>query len=430
MADPNSARLQSLERENERLQRAVEELSILNDLATAIGAARDVQEIIQTIIRRSLRAVKAEQGVITLISEDADDPTRTLVRMRTNSAEQDSFRPDESLLGWMHLYKKPLRIDDPSQDARFRGTRWHAGIRSILCVPMLIQSRLIGILTLYNKKNAPGFTEEDQRLLAILAGQSAQIVENARLYEEEKKLLGMQQELSLAYEIQSNLLPKEQPQIPGYDIAGASRPAQMVGGDYFDYIEIDARRLALCVADVSGKGLPASLLMANVQATLRGQALVGDAVEDSLGRANRLMCRSIRRGSFVTLFYGVLDLETHRFLYGNAGHNRPLFCSPGQPPAPLTLGDLVLGFQPTYAYREATLTFAPGDVLLIYSDGVTEAMNTAREQFGEDHLTALVAAHAHESATALIEKLLAAVDHHTGSAPQTDDMTLLVVKRL
>jgi len=293
----------------------------------------------------------------------------------------------------------------------------------------MVQSRLTGILTLYNKKDTGGFTGDDQRLLAIIASQSAQVVENARLHAEEQKLIRMQEELRLAYQIQITLLPEENPELPNYDIAGTSIPAQTVGGDYFDFIPVDDHQMAFCVGDVSGKGLPAALLMSNVQATLRGQIIIDPTPMRTLERANRLLCNSIRRGSFVTLFYGILDTVTHRFQYANAGHNRPLLLRLGQEPEILSLGSLVLGFLPAVTYQEAAFTFNPGDLLLIYSDGITEAMNPDHEQFGEERLTALLTAHTDAPATQIIEQILKATAQHTGAEPQTDDMTMVILKR-
>lgn len=427
--DAEATRLRALEKENQHLRRSVEELSLLNDLAREIGASLDANDIVGKIIRRALKSVEAEQGVITLVKESADGPMTTLVRTLGSSVNQGPYHINDSLLGWMHHYKKPLLLNDPVHDERFRGTGWDVTIRSILCVPLMNRSRLIGMLTVYNKKTETGFTEDDQRLLAIIAAQSAQIVENARLYEEEKDLLHMREEVRLAYEIQTSLLPKTAPDVPGYDIAGLSVPAETVGGDHFDYIPLRDDRLGLCVSDVSGKGLPASLLMANVQATLRGQAPWTDSVNLCLERANQLLCQRIRKGTFVTLFYGILDPHAHRISFANAGHSRPLVHATGTVTR-LELGGLALGLLPTAAYEGDTLTFAPADVLLIYSDGVTEAMNPAREQFGEDRLTALLHQNAHHPAQTLIDRVVAAVHEHTGDAPASDDITLMAVRRI
>lgn len=262
-----------------------------------------------------------------------------------------------------------------------------------------------------------------------MAGQSAQVVETARLYEEEKKLATVQQELNLAYEIQTNLLPATAPDITGYDLAGISIPAQSVGGDYFDYIQIDDYHWGLALGDVSGKGMPAALLMSNAQATLRGQCSFGLSVHETVERSNRLLSSSIRRGSFLTLFFGVLDIISGSFKFSNAGHNRPYIRRADGTLETLTLGGLVVGFMPTQTYKEDFFSFNPGDTLYIFSDGVTEAMNEEREEFGEERLEQILKDIGDVSAQSYIDTVHQQVKAHTGNAPQNDDITMLVVKR-
>lgn len=416
--------------ENRRLKRAVEELSILNDLSRAIGASLNSQDIMQTIIHRSLRAVHAEQGVITLVDRQAGDSMKTLVRSMVSSSDQQKYHFNQSLLGWMHLNKKPLVINNPQQDERFQGIKFDSSIQSLLAVPMVVKSELKGILTVYNKKDINKFSEEDQRLLAILAAQSAQVVENARLYEEEQSLFRMQEEVRLASRIQLDLLPKTFPTVPGYDIAGKSIPAQVVGGDYFDFIPINEQRLAFCVGDVSGKGLPASLLMANLQATLRGQAPWNISAQECMVRSNRLLFHSTSSEKFVTLFYGILDKDKHQLDFSNAGHNPPLLFSSTGEYRLLEAGGTVLSIMENFSYQEEVVNIQKGDLLVVYSDGITEAMNAKDEQFEEERLIDLIKQHRNESAQDLIETILSDVGTFAGTMPQADDMTLLVVKRL
>jgi sigma-B regulation protein RsbU (phosphoserine phosphatase) len=420
----------SPQEENRRLKRAVEELSILNDLARAIGASVNLQDIMRTIIHRSLRAIHAEQGVITLVDRRSRDAMKTFVRTAVSSTQAPHFHFSQSLLGWMHLNKKPLAIQDPRTDSRFKGVEWDDSIRSLLCVPMMAKSALIGVLTVYNKKEGTPFTDEDQRLLAIIAGQSAQVVENARLYEEEQALHRMKEEVRLAATIQMDLLPKTAPVVSGYDIAGRSIPAQLVGGDYFDFIPIDAARLAICLADVSGKGLPASLLMANVQATLRGQTLSNTSVSSCIARSNRLLHQSTSPEKFVTVFYGRLDIQAHTLTYCNAGQDNPLLFSAEGEPRRLGTGGIVLSIMEEFPYQEETVPLAPGDCLIMFSDGITEAVDQQAEQFGEARIASIVRAHRLQTAEAIIDAVVEAVRVHAADAPQSDDMTIVVVRRL
>jgi len=425
----NTKELQTLQEENRRLRRAVEELSILNDLARLIGGSLNSHEIMQTIIHRSLRAVHAEQGIITLVDEQANKPMKTLVRSMVSSSDHAQFHLTDSILGWMHLNKKPLMINDPTNDDRFRGIRWDHAVKSVLCVPLVIKSLMIGILTAYNKKDGQTFTDDDQRLMAIIAAQSAQVVENARLYEQEKSLTRMQEELRLASQIQINLLPKHPPKIPGYDIAAISIPAQLVGGDYFDYIPMDENRIALCLGDVSGKGLPAAMLMANLQATLRGQTLVNPTAKDCIQRSNRLLSQSTSDEKFATVFFGILDISAHWFIFSNAGHDSPFFLTKGKELTRLRSGGIPLGVLESFAFTEELISFSEGDTLVIYSDGVPEAWNTQDVPFGEEKFGQVILQHSEASAMKLIEYILLAVREHVGDAPQMDDITIMVIKR-
>jgi sigma-B regulation protein RsbU (phosphoserine phosphatase) len=429
LADMDSAQLRLLREENEQLKRALEELSILNELARAISASLDSEDIIQKIVRRSVRAVDAEQSVITLVDRRSDDSMKTLVRAMRTSSAHERFHLNQNLLGWMHLHKRPLLTNDPRNDERFRGVRWEESIQSLICVPLMVKSELIGVLTVYNKKNSVHFTEADQRLLGIIAAQSAQVVENARLYEEEKAYALMQQQIRLARQIQIDLLPKSPPVIQGYDIAGMSIPAQEVGGDYFDFIVIDEEKLAVCLGDVSGKGLPASLLMANLQATLRGQTFFETSSGECTARSNKLLYESTDPEKFATLFYGVLNAQTHEFSFCNAGHENPMLFSGSDEAVRLSTGGLVLGVSNDFPFEEETITFGNDALLVIFSDGISEASNPDDEQFGDERVLDLIRANRHEPSSVIINKIVDAVREHTGDAPQMDDITLIVVKR-
>ena len=421
--------LHVLEEENKRLKRAVDELSILNDLARAIGASLNTQEIIQTIVRRSLRAISAEQGVITLVEEQSHQSMKTLVRTMVSSKEQEHFHFSQALLGWMHLNKKPLVINDPKNDERFRGIPWDESIHSLIAVPMMAKSELRGVLTVYNKKDGKPFAEDDQRLLAIIAGQSGQVVENARLYEKEKTLVKMQEEVRLAARIQTELLPKSAPSVAGYDFVGKTIPAQEVGGDYFDFIPIDDNRLAFCLGDVTGKGLPASLLMANLQATLRGQTLTTGSPKTCLERSNQLLYQSTSPEKFATLFYAIIDFQNHQIHYSNAGHDNPYLSSARVATKRLKIGGIPLGMLPDFTYEQESVQLEDDSILVAYSDGVTEAMNAQEDMFGEERIAAVIDQHKHAPASEIIDHLVSAVKTFAAGHPQSDDITVVVMRR-
>jgi phosphoserine phosphatase RsbU/P len=430
MSTPQQAPSQPLlHEENARLQRAVHELSVLNDLALAIGGVQQSREIIQTIIHRSLRAVSAEQGVITLAENEEKLAMRTLVRTMDGRDAGMRFHLDQQLLGWMYIHKQALLIDSPSTDDRFKGVQWDPSIRSVLCVPLMVKSTLRGVLTVYNKIGDVHFTSDDQRLLAIIASQSAQILENARLLESEKTLQRMQEDLRVAAQIQQNLLPQSPPEIADYEIAGMTLPAQTVGGDYFDYFPIGNSRFGLALGDVSGKGLPASLLMANVQATLRGQALWVNGAAECLERANRQLFLSTSSDRFVTLFFALLDVHKHTITYCNAGQESPILMSADGSSRMLTTGGPLLGVTETIRYEEETLPLNPGDLLVVFSDGFTEATNPDGVFLGEQQILSVVQENREKDVPAILTALLSSTAAYSGKTPQSDDRTVLAIRR-
>jgi sigma-B regulation protein RsbU (phosphoserine phosphatase) len=420
-----------IEKENVRLKTAVEELSILNDIATAVSSASSLEQTIELIVHKCIKHLKVEQATITLLdTKRGETPFRTIIRGVDTSNEFLPYRLDAELTGWMLKNQKPLMVNDLTCDARFstkdQGT---CVIRSVLSVPLLIKGRMIGLLNVFNKRPEKGFTDTDARLLGIIATQSAQVIEHARLFAEEETLKLMQEEMKLAYKIQMDLLPKEPPRFAGYDITGISIPAKAVGGDYFDFIHLNEHTLAFCLGDVSGKGMPAALLMANMQATLRGQIMIDPSPKSCLNRSNALIYRSTDAEKFVTLFYGVIDGATHEITFSNAGHNYPLLLKAGGKPERVEIGGLILGCLEDYEYSEGIVRLDAGDMLLIYSDGITESINADEEEFGEEKLTDILWKNSADTATQLIDRIVSAVRAHAGESSQMDDMTLLVIKR-
>jgi len=234
-----------------------------------------------------------------------------------------------------------------------------------------------------------------------------------------------EQELQRAREIQQSLLPKEIPQLPRIAVATAWRPARAVGGDYFDVLRLDGNRLAICIADVSGKGVPAALLMANVQASLRASVRDLDSPARVCGIVNGMLCESIAANKFVTFFCGVLNANTRTFRYCNAGHPYPILVSAGAAHT-LDHGGAVLGVFPAWNYQDSSVNLKSGDRLLLFTDGITEAEDAQGEEFGVERVAAFAKAHASSSAAELNEQLLAQVSDFCGAQFQ-DDATLVVL---
>ncbi|MBN2414582.1 SpoIIE family protein phosphatase [bacterium] len=422
----------SIKQENLRLKRAVEELSILNEISTTISSTMELGTIETLIIKKCIKHFHVEQAAVMILREEAsDNPFQTMIREADQSRVAAPYRLDTQLTGWMLKHRQPLLVNDLQTDERFQAMpRDGVQVKSLLCVPLFKKGKMMGLISCFNKKGDEGFSEEDQRLLSIIAAQSAQVIENARLLEQEQMLTRIQEEHRLAAEIQTRLLPKAAPSINGYDIAGVSYPAKAVGGDYFDFISIDEHRLAFCVADVCGKGIPAALLMSNLQATIRTEALLVQCPCECLNHSNRLLYRNTEANKFATLFYGILDVNEHSIVYANAGHNRPFIVRGNGEHTELCTAGIVLSMLEQFDYPEDTCTLAPGEVLVVYSDGVTEAINELQEEYGEERLWNLAKRLRVKKADDIVDEVIKEIGLFAGTQEQFDDITLMVIKRM
>jgi PAS domain S-box-containing protein len=245
----------------------------------------------------------------------------------------------------------------------------------------------------------------------------------------EEARIRLKEEARMARNIQLNFLPKGAPDVPGYEIAGKSIPALNVGGDYYDFIRLDADRYVVSIGDVSGNGLAAALVMANLQATIRGQAMFDPEPARLLERANKLLFRSTNSRTFISLFYGILDAKNHTLVYANAGQDLPILFSPGNGKRALTVNGIVLGVMEDAVYRQEEVSIGAGDRLLLYTDGIPETMNDYREQFGAERLADIVRRERAWSVRNVIENIFTAVHAHAGNAFQADDMTVVMIER-
>ncbi len=414
-----------LEAENLQLKQAVEELSILNEIAFAIGSQTEVDKISELIVSKCTKKIKAEQGCILLLSEDQASPFKTYVRKIEHASKVIPIHLSTTLMGWMIKNQKPFIINDLKSDKRFQSLE-KQDFRSLLMVPLKLKNKLTGLLCIFNKEGE--FSPEDQRLLSIIAVQSAQVIENARLAEEEKKLQEIEKELLVAKEIQARLLPKEAPKIDGFDIQGYTLPTKQVGGDYFDFIELPDKNLGVAIADVSGKGMPAALLMANFQATLRNQSLTKISPSEMVSNCNNLVCKSVEKGQFVTFFWGALNTSEKSFTFVNAGHNPPFIFNKKGEISRLSEGGLILGMLENVPFEQKKVKLNPGDLLLLFTDGITEAMNETQAQFEEERLIKAVEESRNFNSDQIIKKIAQEVLAFQGLQPQFDDLTLVVIK--
>ena len=418
--------------EIQKLKLAVKELSVLNDISTAVSTTYDLDQVIEIIVHECVNHLNVEQGAIMLlVQNETDDKFHTIIREVETETDIIPYHFGVQLSGWMIKNQKPLLINDIHRDDRFTHlSDDEFPIKSILSAPLKTKGRLIGVLNVFNKISKEGFTLNDQRILSIIATQSAQVVENARLYDEEQSLKTIEEELKIANDIQTRLLPKTNPQINGFDIAGKSVPAKEVGGDYYDFLSINQNNTVICLGDISGKGMPAALLAANLQATLRGLALFSSSASECLNRANELLYRCTDKQMHATLFYGILNSSKNIFHFSNAGHNPPMLINSVKKVIRLTKGGTVLGFMEDFQFEEDFINLKKDDTIIIYSDGITEALNEKDEEFGEEKLLALLKKNHKATAEVLIEKVFEAVKIFVQDVKQSDDITIVVIKKV
>ncbi|MBN2279730.1 MAG: SpoIIE family protein phosphatase [Candidatus Marinimicrobia bacterium] len=414
-----------------RLRESVQELSILNEIATAVSGLLELEQVVDLIVHKCVKHLNVEQGTITLLEDQSSEkPFQTMVRKIDDTESQIPYHFGVQLSGWMLQNKKPLVVNDFSTDNRFKILRESDfSIKSLLSVPLTVKGNMMGLLNLFNKKSPDGFSDNDKRILSIIAAQSAQVIESARLYKQEQALRIIEEDLRISREIQAQLLPKSTPVIEGFDIAGYSLSAREVGGDYYDYIQIDRENLALCLGDISGKGIPAALIMANLQATLRAQAHLTLSCSKCLERSNKMLFHSTAIDKFATLFYAVVNASDRTLTYTVAGHTPPVYMTASGNHRLLEVGGTVLGFLENSDYQEETLQLEPGDLLVAYSDGITEAVDFEDNFFEEWRLVEVVRKHREKSSREIIDEILQAVAGFSRGGDPNDDMTLLVIKR-
>ena len=297
-----------------------------------------------------------------------------------------------------------------------------------LAVPLMAKEKLVGMLLLGNKKSGDYFNAEDIDFFATLSSSLAVAVENARLYKEELEKHEMEKELDVARRIQEKLLGRQLPKLPGIDLYAAYLPSRQVSGDMYSVIPVKNNQLALAIGDVSGKGIPASLLMASLQSSLQMLCLECFPPADIISRLNRLVCENTDPEDFVTFFYAVYDRDNRKLSYVNAGHNPPLYFPAKGEPKELSEGGLPLGIFSDRQYQADELSVQPGSPIVLYTDGVTEAGYEFEEQFGCQRLAKIVAQNRHLSAQEIGERILSGLHEFCGARELEDDVSLVILK--
>jgi len=431
MPDKN---IQELEKENQHLKKTVEDLWTINQLARLISSTMPVDQILDKVVAVSVKALKAEQGTISLLTakkenEETGDPFKTMIRKVDVSRQVGSYRLDDHLSGWMLSNRKPLTINDVKNDNILKGVQLNEGIQSILSVPLMCKGNLIGVLNIFNKKDVTGFSDNDQRLLSIIASQSAQIIENARLYEEEKQLRRYENELEMARNIQEGLIPKEVPETKKLDISSFFNPADEVGGDYFDYLDLGNDKIGIVMADVSGHGAAAALVMTMIKGIVHAITSGFESPEKALAELNSILNQIGPKEKFVTMVFLVFDLKQMKLLYSSAGHPPLVFYNSKSKTCEFV--EFIcpaLGISSLSQYKQKQMTLSSGDLILIYTDGVTEAFNEEQEMFEETRLLEAVQEVAKQTAGKTIEHVKKKLKEFIKDASQSDDVAMIAIK--
>ena len=428
-----------------------DERRILFDLGQEARGAESIEQLYQSIIQKIGAALETER--VAIFARDEESGAYLSRQVEANASPALTLAREAFVITRLRHLTVPLVLEPAEfeawmraldgaptavRNARLREREVLESIQARLLLPIRTKDQLSGVLVLGPRRGAHQYTNADKEVLMTVAAQLALVIENSRLLERIVAEEKLRRELALAAQVQQRLLPTEPPISGTLELAGICHPARGVGGDYYDFLPFDNQQIGIAIADVAGKGMAAALLMSTVQASLRSQALVhNDATPPShaltrlVASMNLLLCRSTQGSNYVTFFYAQFDERTRRLTYVNAGHNPP-FLLRHDPTAErwvsLSTGGLFIGAFDHLQYEEETLDLRSGDVLVAYTDGVTEALDVAGEEFGEERLQAALTEAAHLNAQQIRESVSQQVREWCAGAPQYDDLTFLVMK--
>ena len=429
---------------SERLKEAVPELSTIDklrmllDITKKISRSLDLQEVLNLVMDTLDSLIPYDAAGIfvlqcrdkELIPEGEEPCEFKSEAVRGYDIDELSdlhLKLGEGFIGSVALSATPIISPDVRADPVYINARDKT--RSEMVAPIISNDEVIGVFDLESDQfNA--YSQDDLEVLMLLASQVAIIIEKVMLHEqliEKKRLEG---QLEVARQVQLALLPPHDPEIIGYDISAYNFPTEEVSGDYYDWVKVFDDQIGIVIADVSGKGVPAAILMAFLRASLRAASHIGYATHISMSKVNYLLWESIERNQFITAFYGILDALKGTLAYSNAGHNPPLLINAAGTSRYIDKGEQPLGMFRETRYHEYYLDFEPGDVLVLYTDGATEASSPSGEEFGRERLAQEVKEIYDKPAREMIASLQLAVLEWTDNKGATDDVTFFIIKAL
>ncbi len=409
-----------------KLKKKTLETETLLEVEKSLSSTLNLNELLELILDSLLKVVEYDAVVIFLIDESKEEIEHIKARGFDPALEPDlQLKIGEGLAGWAAKTEKSLIVPDVKDDSRYIEAKVET--KSGMVVPIVSQNRIIGVFSLESDEpNA--YTHDDLELLEAFASLAAISLERARQHEEILEKRKLEEELSIAKRIQQSFLPREKPQFSGFDISGINIPSEEVGGDYYDFIPIIENQIGIVIGDVSGKGIPAALIMASLRAGLIAEIRNNYAIRSIMAKVNNLLFESTASDIYVTAVYGVLDPKNRIFTFSNAGHNAPILRRADGEMEYLTEGGMALGMFENSRYEERPLGINPGEIIVFYTDGVTEAKNDKEEEFGTRRLKQVIADSYKLSAGQIQENIYDAVKEFTGLSHQEDDLTMIVIK--
>jgi phosphoserine phosphatase RsbU/P len=389
-----------------------------------LAGERPLPELFRFILDLSIQAVNAERGVLMTLEDDGE--------LQVRATRGEGFRISSAVRNRVLDNKESVLVRDTALDDAFRERRSivEQNIRTLMAVPLQTRERIIGLIYVDSPSMQREFSKDDLSLLTVMANVAAIRIEQSRFAEMDRARKVMESELAQAAEIQRRYLPPRAPSVTGLDLAGHNAPCRTVGGDYYQFFPYENGRVAMVLGDVSGKGMPASLLMMGLQARLETLIDEPGDLGQVVTRLNRLTQANCPEGKFITLFLCVLDGATGELVYANAGHNPPIIVRNDGRYEALPGGGPVLGILRGLEYQQYSARLEKGDVLAIYSDGITEAATPEDVEFETEELARALSAHRNGPAQAMVTGVNSAVAEWTQGAPAADDITLIVARRL
>ncbi|MGB9180504.1 MAG: SpoIIE family protein phosphatase [Pyrinomonadaceae bacterium] len=405
-------------------------LALISKVGVTLLASATLNETLQQIVALVFEAVPADRCLIMMRDQGSEELKVAVARLRDRQGEVGEIRISRTIMEEVIGQGKSVLTADAQHDPRLMSsTMTLQGVRSVLSVPLGVGEKVFGIIYADSPIAEGRFTEDHLKVLTTLASVAAIRVENARLLEEQMDRQRLEHELQLASEIQQRFQPTAPPVVKGYELQGISFPCYEIGGDYYDFIEREDGRLVIALGDVSGKGTAAALLMSSLHAAVHAQSSAHNSIVETISAVNRYLADNIPSNRFVTLFYAELDPRTGALTFLNAGHNPPLIVHGAGTVEQLDSGGLPLGIKRDAPYREGRTHLQLGDVLVIYSDGVSEAQSPGGEEFGTTRLHQVVAQNLKASAAGIRDRIESALTKFAQGTPAADDITLVIVKR-